>query len=121
MLTPSQEELPTLLTIHERRGHFDEVLSLLEAGLSLERAHVCANFQAFSCHSHLSARWASSSSWEFRIANTDPEHVSCHSCHFLIFEDFILYFSDISNKECFAALLFICCDLPRSDVVEELS
>jgi len=43
MLTPSQEELPTLLTIYERRGHFGEVLSLLEAGLSLERAHVCAN------------------------------------------------------------------------------
>ncbi|KIM72898.1 hypothetical protein PILCRDRAFT_15706 [Piloderma croceum F 1598] len=34
------KELPTLLTIHERRGHFDEVLSLLEAGLSLERAHM---------------------------------------------------------------------------------
>ena len=49
MLTPSQEELPTLLTIYERRSHFDEVLSLLEAGLSLERAHVCDNCQALSC------------------------------------------------------------------------
>lgn len=35
-----QEELPTLLTIYECRGHFDEVLSLLEADLSLERAHM---------------------------------------------------------------------------------
>ena len=35
-----QEELPALLTTYERRGHFDEVLSLLETGLSLERAHV---------------------------------------------------------------------------------
>ena len=35
-----QEELPALLQIYERRGYFDEVLSLLEAGLSLERAHV---------------------------------------------------------------------------------
>jgi len=38
-----QEELPALLVIYERRGHFDEVLSLLEAGLSLERAHVCVS------------------------------------------------------------------------------
>lgn len=29
-----------MLQIYERRGHFDEVLSLLEAALSLERAHV---------------------------------------------------------------------------------
>ena len=36
----SQEELPGLLKNYERRGHFDEVISLLEAALSLERAHV---------------------------------------------------------------------------------
>jgi hypothetical protein len=47
-LTPLQEELPTLLTIYERRGHFDEVLSLLEAGFSSERAHVRTNCQALS-------------------------------------------------------------------------
>jgi hypothetical protein len=35
-----QEELNALVTIYERRGYFDEVLTLLEAGLSLERAHV---------------------------------------------------------------------------------
>ena len=35
-----QEELPALVSQYERRGHFDEVISLLEAGLSLERAHV---------------------------------------------------------------------------------
>jgi len=31
------------------------------------------------------------------------------------------YFVDIGNKECFAALLYICFDLLRSDIVEELS
>ncbi|KAG6890292.1 hypothetical protein C0995_009498 [Termitomyces sp. Mi166 len=36
-------------------------------------------------------------------------------------EDLLSYFVDIGNKECFAALLFICFDLLRSDVVEELS
>lgn len=36
-------------------------------------------------------------------------------------EELISYFVDIGNKECFAALLFICFDLLRSDVVEELS
>ncbi|KIM68076.1 hypothetical protein SCLCIDRAFT_1209460 [Scleroderma citrinum Foug A] len=34
------EELPALLQSYERRGHFDEVLALLEAALSLERAHM---------------------------------------------------------------------------------
>lgn len=34
------EELPVLLKEYEKRGYFDEVVSLLEAGLSLERAHM---------------------------------------------------------------------------------
>jgi clathrin heavy chain len=29
-----------LIQGYERRGHFEEIISLLEAGLSLERAHV---------------------------------------------------------------------------------
>jgi len=36
-------------------------------------------------------------------------------------EELLSYFVDIGNKECFAALLFICFDLLRSDVVEEMS
>jgi clathrin heavy chain len=36
-------------------------------------------------------------------------------------EELISYFVDISNEECFIALLFICFDLLRSDVVGELS
>ncbi|KIM86720.1 hypothetical protein PILCRDRAFT_4614 [Piloderma croceum F 1598] len=43
------EELPTVLTIYERRGHFDEVLSLLEAGLSLERAHMGDKYRPGKC------------------------------------------------------------------------
>ncbi|KAI9064179.1 clathrin heavy chain [Trametes sanguinea] len=34
------EELPALVQMYERRGFFDEIISLLEAGLSLERAHM---------------------------------------------------------------------------------
>jgi clathrin heavy chain len=34
------EELPALVQIYERRGHFEEIVALLEAGLSLERAHM---------------------------------------------------------------------------------
>jgi len=34
------EELQGVLTSYERRGYFDEVLTLMEAGLSLERAHM---------------------------------------------------------------------------------
>jgi clathrin heavy chain len=36
-------------------------------------------------------------------------------------EELLSYFVDIGNKECFAAILYICFDLLRSDVVEELS
>ena len=36
-------------------------------------------------------------------------------------EDLLTYFVDIGNKECFAAMLYICFDLLREDVVEELS
>jgi hypothetical protein len=36
-------------------------------------------------------------------------------------EELLSYFVDIGNKECFAAMLYICFDLFRSDVVEELS
>jgi clathrin heavy chain len=34
------EELAGLLTLYEKRGFFDEVINLLEAALSLERAHM---------------------------------------------------------------------------------
>ena len=36
-------------------------------------------------------------------------------------EDLLSYFVDIGNKECFAATLYVCFDLLRPDVVEELS
>jgi len=36
-------------------------------------------------------------------------------------EELISYFVDIGNKECFAGLLYICFDLLRPDLVEELS
>ncbi|KAG2056844.1 clathrin heavy chain 1 [Suillus hirtellus] len=36
-------------------------------------------------------------------------------------EDLLSYFVDIGNKECFAAMLYVCFDLLRPDVVEELS
>ena len=38
-----------------------------------------------------------------------------------IAEDLLSYFVDIGNKECFAAVLYVCFDLLRPDVVEELS
>jgi clathrin heavy chain len=36
-------------------------------------------------------------------------------------EELLSYFVDIGNKECIAAMLYVCFDLLRSDVVEELS
>jgi hypothetical protein len=36
-------------------------------------------------------------------------------------EDLLSYFVHIGNKECYAAMLYICFDLLRPDVVEELS
>jgi len=34
------EELSALISMYERKGHFEEIINLLEAGLSLERAHM---------------------------------------------------------------------------------
>ena len=36
-------------------------------------------------------------------------------------EELLSYFVDIGNKECFAAMLYVCFDLIREDVIEELS
>ena len=36
-------------------------------------------------------------------------------------EELLGYFVDIGNKECFAAILFVCFDLLRPDIVGELS
>ena len=36
-------------------------------------------------------------------------------------EELLSYFVDIGNRECFAAMLYACFDLLRSDVIEELS
>ena len=36
-------------------------------------------------------------------------------------EELLSYFVDIGNKECFAAMLYICFDLLHPDLVEELS
>lgn len=38
-----------MISIYERRGYFDEILSLLEAGLSLERAHVRQTSSSIGC------------------------------------------------------------------------
>jgi clathrin heavy chain len=35
-------------------------------------------------------------------------------------EELLSYFVDIGNKDCFAAMLYVCFDLLRSDVVAEL-
>jgi clathrin heavy chain len=35
-------------------------------------------------------------------------------------EELLSYFVDIGNKECFAAMLYVCFDLLRPDVVAEL-
>lgn len=34
------EELQSLISLYERNGYFDELISLMEAGLGLERAHM---------------------------------------------------------------------------------
>jgi len=48
--------------MYERRGHFEEIVSLLEAGLSLERAHMgiftelsilLSKYKPAKCKSHI--------------------------------------------------------------------
>ena len=42
------EELQSLISLYERNGYFDELISLMEAGLGLERAHM-GMFTELSC------------------------------------------------------------------------
>jgi clathrin heavy chain len=42
------EELPALLSLYERNGYFDEIISLMEGGLGLERAHMVATLCVWS-------------------------------------------------------------------------
>lgn len=71
-----QEELTSVVQLYERRGHFDEVLSLLEAGLSLERAHVRLPVTLPRILTEPLGRWESSPSSLFCTANTDQRSVS---------------------------------------------
>ncbi len=43
------EELQSLLKLYEKNGYFDEVISLMEAGLGLERAHMGMFSKSRSC------------------------------------------------------------------------
>jgi len=69
------EELPALIQTYERRGYFEEILSLLEAGLSLERAHVC--FFPFDLDSPwlIVCRWVFSLSLQPCTASTSLRNV----------------------------------------------
>jgi len=70
------EELSALIQTYERRGYFDEILSLLEAGLSLERAHVCFFFP-FDLNSSwlMVCRWVFSPSLQPCTASTSLRNV----------------------------------------------
>ncbi len=75
-----QEELQGVLQAYEKRGYFDEVLSLMEAGLSLERAHV-RSYASSSLLGHnvltvLGNRWVFSRNWQFFTANIVQRNVS---------------------------------------------
>jgi len=71
-----QEELPLLLQSYERREHFEDVLALLEAGLSLERAHVSCALNIICCSLTIQIRWASLQNYQLSTANTSPRSVS---------------------------------------------
>lgn len=47
-----QEELLGIIREYEKRGYFDEIMALLEAGLSLERAHVSLFFNHWALAKH---------------------------------------------------------------------
>jgi clathrin heavy chain len=44
------EELPALLSLYERNGYFEEIISLMEGGLGLERAHMVSYAGLISRH-----------------------------------------------------------------------
>ncbi|KAG5220979.1 Clathrin heavy chain [Salix suchowensis] len=89
--------------MYEYRGHFEEIISLLEAGLSLERAHVCLLY--LLCNSLITSyRWVSSPSSRSFSANTSQRksvEVFLHLqdltyCYLLVMEHLKLFVSRIN-------------------------
>ena len=68
--------MQAIIRSYEQKGYFDEVLALLEAGLSLERAHVSGICLWIIFILMIDVRWVSSRSFPYYIANIDPKNVS---------------------------------------------
>ncbi|KAF8757718.1 Ubiquinone biosynthesis monooxygenase COQ6, mitochondrial [Rhizoctonia solani] len=73
------EELPGLIKRYEKRGYFDEVLQLLEAGLSLERAHVSDAILGAGGNIHPVSRWVFSPSFpSFTVVTVQKNAIMEH-------------------------------------------
>ncbi|KAH8919125.1 clathrin heavy chain [Atractiella rhizophila] len=94
----------------------------LELASRLER-HELLEFRRLAAH-----LYKKNARWELSISLSkqdklfkDAMETAAESNSTEVAEDLLSYFVDIGSKECFAALLFICYDLLRRDVVEEFS
>lgn len=76
------EELPALLSLYERNGYFDEIISLMEGGLGLERAHmVCRSFLLPVALSLFPSLFLFSLRWDLPHSKTSVESCFCDPDH----------------------------------------
>ncbi|ETW78923.1 hypothetical protein HETIRDRAFT_155976 [Heterobasidion irregulare TC 32-1] len=113
-----EEDYKTLRDSIDSFDNFDNIA----LAKRLER-HVLLEFRRLAAH-----LYKKNNRWEESLALSKQDKLykdamvtAATSASIEVAEDLLSYFVDIGNKECFAALLYICFDLLRSDVVEELS
>ncbi|KAG8915959.1 hypothetical protein FRC02_004302, partial [Tulasnella sp. 418] len=108
-------------TLRDSIDSFDNFDSISLASL-LER-HELLEFRRLAAHLYKkNAKWDESLSLSKQDKLFKDAIVTASvSASTEVAEDLLSYFVDIGNKECFAAMLYVCFDLIRSDVVMELS
>ncbi|CAL1714911.1 unnamed protein product [Somion occarium] len=108
-------------TLRDSIDSFDN-FNNIELARRLEK-HELLEFRRLAAH-----LYKKNARWEESIALSKQDKLykdavitAATSASIEVAEDLLSYFVDIGNKECFAAALYVCFDLLREDIVEELS
>jgi len=113
-----EEDYKTLRDSIDSFDNFDN----LKLARRLER-HDLLEFRRLAAHLYKkNAKWEESISLSKQDKlYKDAMETAAVSNETAVAEELLSYFVDIGNKDCFAAMLYVCFDLLRPDVVAELS
>jgi len=113
-----EEDYETLRHSIDSFDNFDSTTLVSEL-----RSHALLEFRRLAAH-----LYKKNSNWDESISLSKADKLfkdsmitAAASNSTEIAEDLLSYFVDIGNKECFGAMLYLCFDLLRPDVIEELS